>query len=574
MIKKCRSTWLLLAMFFVCISFICGCSSGGDVTAGVGTGGTGTFGLAKLDITDAPASDYAHVFVTVTGVAFHLDSTAVFASYSSSRNDGWQTVRLPVPRTVDLARLSNGTMYADLNGNASLFSGITLPVGNYKQIRIFLASTEDAYIGSEAGLIYNNEVQRHGDLAHYPLRVPSSDDGIKVLPETPVVVTNGGNASLALDFDLNNDVVEVSPNGSTEYILKPRLGYFDMDRVGSINGTVSFSNLSTSGIEIRAEQKNSEAGTRIVRRATRVDKATGNFNLYPLPVFGNASTAVYDLLIRGRNVQTTIIKNITIHKGTITANGANVGIIPMQQGTQFKVQLASGMHPSGAWLNFYQTISGDNTPFEIMRRHLDPYTGKFGTPVELSNAPIRIATYNPGSAPAFSVDNSSPGTFFAIAEARDLYDSGASLNGISGATGQIVYLTLAQSNFPHVTSRATAGSIQCIFDMALMGTGMGPGMGGGNRNIAYPTKGQLFLTQGGMILDSIGSLQGDGTIAGAMHGGSTGNSVDLINLPSNIAGAYYRIYALGWGNGTQLAGASHGIDLRNTTNAGVTIKMK
>ena len=309
------SAWRSFALIFSSAAVMAGCSQ--SPTAGVGTGGTGSFnGFAALDVTDAPALNYAHVYVTVTGVAFHTDATAAFSSYSTAKAAGWQIVTLPAPKTIDLAQLTNGTMYADLNGNAPLLSGMALPVGSYQQIRIFLASTEDAYIGSAPGIIYNNEVQQNGDPAHYPLRIPSSDEGIKVLPESPVVVTGGGSVNLALDFNLNDDVVEVSPGGATEFMLKPRLGYFDMGGVGSVKGTVSFTNLPASMIEVKAEQVKSGTNYRIVRRTTSVDSSTGRFTLYPLPVFGNATTATYDIVLRGRNVQTFIITGVKVHKGT------------------------------------------------------------------------------------------------------------------------------------------------------------------------------------------------------------------------------------------------------------------
>jgi len=541
----------------------------------VGTGGTGSFsGIAKLDVTDSPAIDYAHVYVTVTGVAFHTNATSAFSSYSSGTAAGWQIVRLAAPRTVDLAQLSNGTMYADLNGGASLFSGMTLPAGSYQQIRIFLASTEDAYAGSVPGLIYNNEVQLAKDTTHYPLRIPTADEGIQVLPESPVVVTSGGSVSLALDFNLSDDVVEVTPNGSTEFILKPRLGYFDMGSVGAVTGAVSFSNLSTSGIEVKAEQVKNGAAYRIVRRATSADKATGAFKLYPLPVFGNATTAAYDILIRGHKVRTAIIRGVKVHRGTTPANGIDLGTIAMQPGGEFTAQLGSAVHPTGAWQTFYQTIAGDAASYEVRNRHLDPYTGKFGRPIGLSSGPIQVASYAPGSPLAFTTDSTSQGTFFMVADAPTPYDRGAELPGITGATGKAVSVAMSTANYPQVSQGATVGTITCVFDMTLLGTGKGPGMGRGNRGIGYPTMGQIFVTHGGMIIDSLGQQTGDTTVNAAMHaGGGPGNPVVLTNIPSNFAGAIYGIYALGWGTGVLTAGDTPGIDLR-TGNATATITIK
>ena len=328
----------------------------------------------NLDVTDAPSTDFSHVYVTVTAVGFHLTDTAGFADYSSGIQNGWQVTRWAAPVTVDLAALTNGQVLADVTGTP-LFASITLTPGTYKQIRLFLASTEDALTPSAtaAGLSYNNEVQLVGDTTdQYPLRVPCPVEGIRLIPEYPVVVTAGGSLNIVLDFNLNSDVVETNPNGSIEFVLKPRLGYFDMSSVGAATGTVVFSNLSTTRFVVKAEQ-NTGAAYRVVRRWTTVDKSSGVFNMYPLPVFGNATTASYDIVVRGLGVETAIVKGVTVHKGSTLASGAaNLGTINMVAGGQFTAQLANPMHPSGAWIDFYQTISGDTVPYNIRDCHTRP----------------------------------------------------------------------------------------------------------------------------------------------------------------------------------------------------------
>jgi len=564
--------WRSFSLIFIAAVVMAGC--GQSPSAGVGTGGTGSLnGIAALDVTDAPALDYAHVYVTVTGVAFHNDSTASFSSYSTARTSGWQIVTLSSPKTIDLAQLANGTMYADLNGNTQLFSGMMLPAGSYQQIRIFLASTEDAYVGSVPGLVYNNEVQQRGDSAHYPLRVPSSGEGIKVVMESPEVVTGGGSVNLALDFNLNDDVVRVSPGGATEFMLKPRLGFFDMGSVGSVKGAVSFTNLSSSRIEVKAEQVKSGANYRIVRRTTTIDGSTGQFTLYPLPVFGNATTAAYDIVLRGRNVQTAIITGVKVHKGTTPASGAtDLGTIAMQAGGEFTAQLGSGVHPTGAWLTFYQKIAGDAASYEIRYRHLDPYTGIFGLPVELSTGPIQVAHFTPGASLVFTLDHTSEGSFSAVADAFELYARGAMLGGISGSAGATVSISAAIA--PQIESNASDGKISCVFDMALLGTGTGPGMGMG-MTIGNPKHGQVFVTLGGMIMDSMGELAGDATVSSALQaGGGAGNSIMVTGLPSNVPEAVYGIYVQGWGNGYTVAGKVLGIDLAKGVNSSATIYLK
>ncbi|MBI5484989.1 MAG: DUF4382 domain-containing protein [Deltaproteobacteria bacterium] len=565
----------LLAMLLLCAGIMAGCGSGSGQSAGVGTGGTGSsVGKVSIDITDAPAMDYSHVYVTVIGVAFHTSKNVGFDSYSTARSAGWKRLDLPIPKTIDLAQLANGAMYADGNAGASLFNNLDLPVGNYQQIRIFLASTEDAYTGSVPGLSYNNEVQLVGDTAHYPLRIPTADEGIRLIPESPVVVTAGGSVKIALDFNLNNDVVEVTPNGTKEFIIKPRLGYFDMNSVGAVKGTVSFGNLSTSRIVIKAQQVASGVNYRIVRRWTGVDRSTGRFNLYPLPVFGNATTATYDILLRGRNLQTAIVKGVKVHKGTTPSSGAvDLGTITMQPGGEYSAQLGVPMHPTGSWMSFYQSIAGDPIPFEVRYRHLDPYGGKFGKAVELSTGPIQVATHTPGQALTFAADATSQGLFSAVADAPGYFARGAAMAGITGVAGQAVTMNNLSANAPQVSGGAAATSVSMIFDMTPFGSGRGPGMGMGGINLPKPNKGQLFVTHGGMIVDSLGTLTGDAAIGSAMHnGGGAGNTVAIGNIPGSVAGAFYGVYGLGWGNGVIAAGSTR-VDM-SAGNTTAVIRMR
>ena len=98
-------------------------------------------------------------------------------------------------------------------------------------------------------------------------------------------------------------------------------------------------------------------------------------------------------------------------------------------------------------------------------------------------------------------------------------------------------------------------------------------MGMGSANLPKPTKGQLFVTHGGMIVDSLGTLTGDATVATGMHnGGGAGNAVTISNIPGNVDGAFYGLYGLGWGNGVIAAGSTR-VDMSGG-NATARIKMK
>ena len=545
-----------------------------------GSGGTGQppSGVTSVDVTDASSSDYAHVYVTVTGVAFHTSASAGFADYSSAKTAGWQITRLAAPVTVDLAQLVNGKTSAD-PVTGSLFGGITLPNGSYGQIRVFLASTEDALTASATsdGLSYNNEVQLAGDATHYPLHIPTPGEGISLVPEAPVQVTGSSNVKLVLDFNLNNDVVEINPsNSATEFILKPRLGYFDMSSVGAVTGSVTsaFGNLSSNRVVVKAEQvKTGGGGYRITRRLTLPDKSTGAFTLYPLPIFGSNTTATYDILIRGRHLATAIVKGVTVHKGSTPALGNTpLGAVSMLASQEFTEQALLPVRPTGAWINFYQAISGDANLYEVRYRHLDPYTGKFfaSNPEPLTTAPVQVASYADGLPLTFNADPGTPGAYTVVAEMAGLYSRGSVLNIVGVAnTNMTMNFT---NHLPQVAPGATPEQISTAFNMSFFGTGMGPNMGrSGTPRSDYPSKGQVFVTHGGMIIDAQGSLTNDNSIELAMHPGVAAVPM-AVTYPGGVDGSVYGLYALGWG--TVLAeGSVGGVDLKTGPKT-VTIKMK
>lgn len=579
--KKLSLQGVMCAVTIVLALMLGGCGSSGSSTSS----DSNPSGVAKasVDVTDASSADYAHVYVTVTGVAFHLSDKAGFSNYSSAKVSGWQIARLPAPMTVDLAQLTNGKTFSDFNSGNSLFSGITLPIGSYGQIRIFLSSTEDALAASAIalGLTYNNEVQLVGDTNHYPLRIPTPVEGIRLIPDSPMVVTGSSNVKLVLDFNLNNDVVEVSPDNATEFILKPRLGYFDMSSVGAVSGTVTsatFDNISSNRVVVKAQQVKADTNYRITRRLTSPDKNTGAFTLYPLPIFGNATTATYDILISGRHLDTAIIKGVKVHKGSTPATGGTtLGSIAMLSSPEFTAQASFAISPTGSWINFYQTIAGDINLYEVRYRHLDPYTGKFFStdPEPLATGPVQVATYAAGQPITFAADSGTPGVYTAVAEVEGLYSRGAALTNVTGAANANVLMNF-EGKLPIVAAPATPQVITTIFDMSFFGTGKGHGMGESGSPLAnYPSRGQVFVTQGGMIIDSQGSLTGDTNLPTVMFagGGNTHPTTLISTFPGGVDGTIYGLYALGWGNGVLAEGSIVGGNLIDG-NVTATIKMK
>lgn len=517
---------------------------------GCGSKETSDTGAVSVAITDAPGLDYDHVWITVKEVWFHK-----LADAGDPKDPDWLKFPLPTPQTIDLATLAYGN-------TQNVWSGISLPVGTYRQIRVVLVSTESASLASlPAGVSTNNQVDfkdSTGATLHSPLRIPTPDEGIRIVPETPIVVTAAGNLKLALDFNVDHDVVKVKRGGTIEFILKPRLGYFDMNNAGAITGKLApssgtFDNYTGKNFVIKAEQPNRIDGTyRVVRRATTI-KPDGSFILYPLPVFDNATTARYDIVLRGRNVQTRIVTGVPVHRGTTATTGTDLGpTITMDVDTFQEYTVGVNVKPTGSWVNFYQTLASDSVPYEIRYRHVNPYdpNGNFFEPIQLSADPIYVGAYS-GGAITFSKATTveGDGKFTAVAQAI-LYNRTTPQTVTSSSSSPVNFGTLLVSS--PWQGNIISGSLSVTMPLGVP---------------SNMTNGLMLATFGGMIVDSqnIGSIMMSGGIYPqfTLPGGSSSTP---------LPGAFYGMYGIGWSSNQIAAGAVRGIDLR-TGNATANIQM-
>lgn len=222
---------------------------------GGGGGGGAATGTAQFKLTDAPVcANYSSVVVTVTAVELIGES-------------GTFTLTLPTPQQVDLTTLVNGTT---LN-----LGSITLPAGNYTQMRLLLASNN----GNSSP---NNYITLSGSTTHVPLTTPSAQtSGLKINGEFTVAAN--GQANLTIDFNACRSVVLAGNSGN--YLLKPVINLLDDDASGSISGT-----LDTAGAVVMAE----DAQGHILKSTVSVANAGGaSFTLSPVP----ASATPYNIVI-------------------------------------------------------------------------------------------------------------------------------------------------------------------------------------------------------------------------------------------------------------------------------------
>jgi hypothetical protein len=473
-----------------------------------------------VSLTDGPG-EYDHVYITVTNIWFHRDAGAGPAA------GGWFRFPLSEPVTVDLLTLSNGVV------GSPVWKDLDLPSGTYHQIRIVLEGTEDTLTDSASAenLHYNNEVQVGS--AYYPLRVPSPRLGIMVTGDFEI--NPAGKLKLAIDFDAGHDIVEIDRNGGTEYILKPRLAYFDLDDAGAIRGSIDMASAvtnTTSRFVVKAEQLDDPQNPQrhVVRRWTFINPANGNFVLYPL------RPGTYDIVIRGLGYETVIIKAVPVAKGTTPSAGATViPPVTMTAGTDYAVD-GSITFPTGAWTHFYQTLPGaDEVPYEIRFRHFNPFIGTFYG-FRLSAGAVHVGNYDSS---VISLTATTP------VEGAGGFRASAGAILYTGAT----YTANGSDIITSGTATVSFGSLDPASPPSTVGGNSISGLVSKPSATAAESldKGMLFVTRGGMIVHAV---QIDDIISGA--GGPT---YSISGLPGGSAAhplpfAFYGMDAFAWSTGT------------------------
>jgi hypothetical protein len=500
--KHCRYLAILTVLLAAAVTLqACGKNSSSS-----GTGSSTPSGTLSVMVTDAPG-DFDHVYITVKNIWFHTSETA------GPADAYWLKRPLTAPVTVDLISLANGNLQ-------SVWDSISLPVGTYQQIRVILAGTEDPLTASAQALNlqYNNEVISGGEES--PLHVPDALHGIRLIGAFKVAET--GTLRLAIDFDAGHDIADFR-NG--EYILKPRLAYFDLDNVGAIVGTLATGGTFTRSprFVVKAERLTSD-GTRTyheIRRWT-VPRSDGTFVLYPVSTL---VTNTWDVVIRGLNYQTVIIKDVPITRGATPTSGAtDLGSISMTAADSQDYQASAAIpSPTGAWLTFNQTLPGAGEyPYVIRFRHFHPLSGTF-TGFPLSNMPISVGSYSTGSI-TFSdvIPQEGIGGYIAAADAV-LFDRG-DYQPVTSSTPSVAIPALTVTS-PYQGNSVT-GTISMTMPVKM-----------NNRM----DKGVLFAVHGGMIVNAmdVGSQM------------ATGGTYTMNNLPGGssatpLPGGFYGIEALGW----------------------------
>jgi hypothetical protein len=565
---KINRSGMVLALLLAVI--LAGCKGSSSTTP--------VMGSANVSLTDGVGSDYDHVWVTVKAISFHTDPNQPWDGSA-----GWQTTTLAAPVTLDLTTLTNGALN-------KVFAGMSLPVGGYRQIRLFLAGFDDTLTASAstAGLTYNDQVDYTDAVStvhHVPLEIAYPTQGIQLNGSFDVAVTSVTlqpiPLNLAVDFDLEHDLVRFKHGTEDHFTMKPNLRYFDLDQSGAINGTVVTTNLCSTtvlptcgyNVIVKAEILSADGTRHHDIRSTTIDPITGNFSLYPLP-----SGTSYDVLIRGRNVETMLVKGMTAPIGSTPASGVpavlSTTAIPLTIDIvgEYFANFSAPLAPTSGYALFQQTLPGiGEVPYEVRWENTDPFTGIPELPVALSNDPLQVASYNAGGALTFNpvTPQETSGGYSVATNALPLayYNlSSSTLVASSGAPNIITSpLTFAPPT-PTLSSSVVLGTVSGTITQTTHG----------NYDSGY-----LVVSRFANIVDTVNiSTQlaaNGGTYSVTLPAGGwlIPGTADYANVP----GAYYYAYLRVWNSANPLTTLKvipiiSIIDLRNvSTLTGINVTL-
>ena len=168
-------------------------------------------GTLKLYLCDAPldAENVTGVYITINEIQYHRDGQWITCEEFES------------PQIYNLLELTGG--------NSALLGELTLPAGNYTQIRFMLDIPEKGSHPTNPGCYVefaNNSTE--------PLFVPSGNEtGYKAIGRFEVTVNV--TAEVTADFDVRKAVVVAG----SSYILKPTIRLIVNSQAGSISGSIT-----------------------------------------------------------------------------------------------------------------------------------------------------------------------------------------------------------------------------------------------------------------------------------------------------------------------------------------------
>jgi uncharacterized protein DUF4382 len=549
---------------------------------------------ANVDVTGSSPSQYTHIFITAQAVWFNTNKNA------GADDSGWARFQLKTPVTVDLVQQSNGTLgevardlrVAPGTYNSMLLLPVDPTLGLTTSAQALGASTNqeadyaDASGSHQVELIIPNPEK--GIVVRGSLKVPvgtASKSGLGVglggtpgttnsaqtpfgspttVNPTPTSTTssttnNTATVLFGVNFDGNRDLHQFNfPKGATSVtrvLLSSSATAADLSASGGITGSLSLTNITNvttnasiantysgrTAIQASAESLSAD-GTHHVIVASAPVQSDGTFTIYPLPS-NSRDPVAYDVVIHGPNIQTIIIKNVSVTTttpnttgaanttgsvATTTASGAvSLGTLIPHAAFSYLVTLPASVGatlPPGAALTFYQTLPGANeVPYAIDQVGIDPVNYSLFTPEPLAAANIDSGTYSSNGG-TITLTTSVP------AEKSGNYDVGATAPLLADSTppGTI------QVSAPASTMGTGAANNTTPIAIAAVPT-LQPANSAGSASISVTVadtqgddRGTLLVSHAGAVVGAVDLgtvLPNGGTVT--VNGLPTGNVYDL-----------------------------------------------
>lgn len=526
-----------------------GCGGGGGNSSS-GSEGAST-GTVNVQVTDGPSDEFQHVWVTVMAIAFHTSPNEVWTPSDAT----WVTFTLPAPVTVDLATLNNGTLN-------NLFGTLSLPAGTYRQIRVFFdpatASLASSAYGTDDSngnpLQWNDQVEyldgsNNWAITEAPLEIAYPTQGMQLLGTFNV--TAGSALNLAVDFDLEKIIVPFNHGGTTWFTMRPNLAYYDMSQVAAITGTVNYAQLCQVAIPetsttpcaynlvVKAELVSPDGSRHYAARETTVDPSTGKFTLFPLATKDASGNPIssYDVLIRGRNMETMLVLGVPVTMGT-APGGTGPAAPTVLSSTSITLTLNTGEYTAqfgaplapltSGYALFQQTLPGTTLPYEVRWRNTDPFLGDFRDPIPLQGvtSSLHVAQYTPTGSLSFQSETPVEG-----AGAFTVADNEVAYYDLSAGTVMLPPTAPASTQtftpgVPILASGVLSGSINVNLSFS---------------GIVNDNTCQLVIARFAAIID------GDGTdCTAALTSSAHSGSFTLSSIPAGEPGTYYYAYVRLW----------------------------
>lgn len=560
----------------------CGSGSSSSTSSNPASGASNT-GYLSVALTDAPSDNFQHLWVTITGIALHTDPNNTWSNADAT----WVTESVPNGAvTIDLASLNNGTL-------STLLSNIKLPVGNYRQIRFFLLSNQDPLNASAsstldheatpAPLAYNNQVEfldASNTIQEAPLAIPYPSQGLKL--NGTFKVTAGSTLNLAVDIDLDSSVVATSSG----FVLRHTMNYYDLSKVGAITGTVnpaslcktaangSFTSITNCAFNAVVKAELGDNVRHFTLRQTSVDPVTGKFTLFPVALTDSSGAPLsYDLVVRGRQMNTIIVTGVTPTSSANPTSSATVvpTLTPTINSSEYTAQFTSSLNPlTGGFAVFQETLPAlSATPYEIRVASTDPFTGLLPRPERLENGPVQVIAFTSGGLGTVVTQTPTEGTGGYLVGTNTMpafYNFSAEASNAliapPAGSGPVLFAppspTLASAN---AAGAVSSGAISV--NLALS-------------NISTYDKGYLVLEHEGKIITTV-------DIASSLGASATGTvpTINLSGIPAGSStvkqpGATYYGYFVLWNSAhpfktLKVLHIPQLIDLRSSNSAVVTL---